>query len=747
MQLFDNLIISKKLQNCFLLLLLTLFGYWQVAFMQYAMKWDMIDQFYPWRFFVGECLQNSILPLWNPYQVLGYPIHADPGSGAWYPITWLIALFRGYDIYSSQFEFVLHIFLAGVGMYKLAKGLKLQSKIALLLAISYLFSGFFVGNAQHLTFIISGAWIPFIIYYFLDAINRSSYRAAIKTGFCMFMLISGGYPGLLIITSYLLLIIAGYDIIKNIKNKDYKKLKLLLKINLAMFVTTVLLSSVIIVSIFNALPHITRATELTIELMHSNPFSPQSLISLLLPFAVIKDMIFFNTDVSMTNIYFGIIPCLFFVFSLLIKKSKIEWLFLLCGIFCLSASMGECMPVRELLYRYVPMMNLFRHPAIFRLFTILCFLILAGFALEKFIKDVDKHKKALIKTVLGLQLILTCFLAFSFYNSSWKSIPFLTNWIFYHGYDGCSEEFLKYSTLSEHIALQSIVQLLILSVFLYIIVQKHITKGALLKYGTILLVIDLFLATQFNTPVTIINNIKTKVVKENVSKLPKGFPLPSDKKIIDIADVPSLHELRDNDINLSPLWKNLNIFYKQTAYDGYNPFDLKNYTKFEKSPIFQSTLNNNLIFLSDHVFSNDSLYNASLYNQNENIYLSEKDYKELPKVNFEHSGSDTVYITNFSANHIVAKAKSSSTQLLMLLQNNYPGWNVYINGTLVPHYTSNLAFISVLIHKGESVVEFIYKPTFVIISFYVSLASLLLFLIIIPGNQVKKLMSYHLRPQ
>lgn len=697
--------------------------------MQYSMKWDMIDQFYPWRFFIGECLQNGILPLWNPYQCLGYPIHADLQSGAWYPFVWIIGLLSGYDLYSIQFEFVLHIFLAGVGMYKLANGLKLPDKVALLMAMSYLCSGFFVGNAQHFTFIISGAWIPFIIHFFLAAINSNSYRAALKTGFFIYLLIAGGYPGFLIITGYILLIIFIYNIIKNIKNKDYEKLKLIIKSGMVIIVTVILFSSVIIVSVYNSLPHITRAAGLTLELTHSNPFSPQSLISFLLPFAVVKDMIFFDTDVSMTNIYLGIIPCLFFVFSLLIKKSKIEWLFLLCGIFCLLASMGEYVPVRELLYRYVPMMNLFRHPAIFRLLTIGCFLISAGFALNKFITEIDKYKKILIKTILGLQLILAGFLIFSLCNSSWKSISFLSDWIYYHGYDGSNEEFLKYSTLSEHIALQSIVQLLILSVFLYLLLYKP--RTVFLKYVTVLLIADMFIATQLNIPVTVINNIKTDLIRKNLSKLPNGFPVPPDKKIADISDVFSLHELWDKNISLSPLWRNLNIFYKQTAHDGYNPFDLKNYIKFEESPVFQSTLNNNLIFLSDDVFVNDSMYSTALQGRNNNIYLSEENYTDLPIESFKHSVSDTIYITNFSANHIIAKAKSSGTQLLMLLQNNYPGWNVYINGSLAPHYTSNLIFISALIHKGENIVEFIYEPKFVIISFYVSLISLLAFLIII----------------
>ena len=42
-----------------------------VILLQHPLKYDMIDQAYPWRYFIGECLQNGNLPLWNPYQLLG----------------------------------------------------------------------------------------------------------------------------------------------------------------------------------------------------------------------------------------------------------------------------------------------------------------------------------------------------------------------------------------------------------------------------------------------------------------------------------------------------------------------------------------------------------------------------------------------------------------------------------------------------------------------------------------------------
>jgi hypothetical protein len=166
-----------------------------VAQFLHPLKWDMIDQAYPWRYFIGECLQDGILPLWNPYQLLGSPIHADPQSSAWYPVTWFFGFLIGYDIYVISIDFLLHIFLAGMGMFYLAKKLGFKDETAFLMGVSYMLSGFFTGNAQHFMWIISGAWIPFILGAFLQLRKAPSLPAAIMLALAFFMIMTGRLPG------------------------------------------------------------------------------------------------------------------------------------------------------------------------------------------------------------------------------------------------------------------------------------------------------------------------------------------------------------------------------------------------------------------------------------------------------------------------------------------------------------------------------------------------------------------------
>ena len=104
----------SKLSPYHILLVLAIIGYWQLSVMISPLKYDMTDQAFQWRYFIGECLRNHTLPLWNPYQHMGYPIHADPQGTAWYPVTWIIGYLAGYNISALSFDFILHIFLAGM---------------------------------------------------------------------------------------------------------------------------------------------------------------------------------------------------------------------------------------------------------------------------------------------------------------------------------------------------------------------------------------------------------------------------------------------------------------------------------------------------------------------------------------------------------------------------------------------------------------------------------------------------------
>ncbi|HOH84803.1 MAG TPA: hypothetical protein PLI16_09350, partial [Bacteroidales bacterium] len=116
----------SELKIYLFLLVIIIVGYYHVALFIHPLKWDMIDQAYPYRYYIGECLRHGFFPYWLPYQQLGIPVCADPQSGVWYPITWIFGFFAGYILYSLSAEYMLHVFLAAAGFYMLGKNLGLS---------------------------------------------------------------------------------------------------------------------------------------------------------------------------------------------------------------------------------------------------------------------------------------------------------------------------------------------------------------------------------------------------------------------------------------------------------------------------------------------------------------------------------------------------------------------------------------------------------------------------------------------
>ena len=161
------------------LLLILIAGLWPLVTMKASLKWDALDLYLPWKNFACECLSNGILPFWSPFINGGFPQMGDPGT--WYPISWLIGLVNKYNIYSLHFEFLLHLYIAAIGAYKLSMISWFPKKIALFYGSFIYVLRFFVSNAQHIGWLVGAAWLPFIIYYLLKTISSSSYRQYISS--------------------------------------------------------------------------------------------------------------------------------------------------------------------------------------------------------------------------------------------------------------------------------------------------------------------------------------------------------------------------------------------------------------------------------------------------------------------------------------------------------------------------------------------------------------------------------------
>lgn len=625
----------------------------------------MMDWFYPMRYLIGECLQSNILPVWNPYTNLGYPLHTDPQSGSLYPIVWIIGYFLGYSPYAINLEYILHILFAFYGMKKLSEAIGLPNDIALLVGLSYACCGFFVGNAQHLSWIISATWMPYILYFYYRLVKGNHWSDALGVSLFSFLLLTGGYPAFIITLFYILLLVFLVYLLLQIRKKEYARAKQFLINNCLFFLMFVLQGLVFFVFFIEVLPHLVRGDTLSLAEVQLLPFSPQSYISFILPFTTGGNTAFYQTDISMSNGYFGLMGFLFCGLYLFIKP-KFKVLFLgFVGFLFLLIALGDFSFLRAWLYHYVPFMNLFRYPALFRVFALLCFLLLFGISLQNYWngKAGALDWKKLKYLSISLLFVLIGIFLYSLQKSSF-AIP-----------DQFSAKafstFISQSSNSQLVLIQAPIQIILLTILILVIVWR---KQHFKKYLALLILLDLFLSVQLNVFITAASEQSASELQQKVNQLPKGFPIPKE-------DIIATSHYGNGDYY--PIWFNNNILLKKIAFDGYNNFILKDFRQFNDSPGHIEKLKHPLVYWERSTSLKDTLYD-----------------------NFEKS----IAITSFNPTNVKAQVTIQEEQQIIFLQLDYPGWQVKVDGHEIPHFKKEDIFITANIPEGNHQIEFDFYP-------------------------------------
>jgi len=684
------------------------------------MKYDILDCFFPWRFFISSTIEQGAFPYWNPYQDLGYPIHADPSSGSWYPIVWLFSLFGKYSINTIGLEYLLHIFLAGVGFYGLGLQFKFSSKIILFGAIAYMLSGVFIGNAQHLPYTISACWLPFVITYYLKLRKSNALKNVLYASLFLYLMITGGYPAFTIILFYLLMLFFLFETVALIRSKDWSSLSGFLFRNLGFFLITILLSIGMFLSIYFVKPYLSRLGDFSLEQAQFSPFSFQSFISLIAPYATTVNTDIFHTDLSMRNAYFGLLPFVLFLYGAFNKKSKDINILFWFGIFCLFAAVGDALPIREFLFKYVPMMNVFRFPSVFRGFFILS-AILTGLNFlsnnPAFISSKKFRRTILVSIFIFISLLIIA------RSQGYLSIStFLKNDLFTsHGT----------TTIWQHTAITAIFQILLLTAFYFLIRKLNEVKqvSALI----LVLLFDLMFTIQLVGPHTVYSDdIKSKDIQNVIDQADKiKFPINPNLSINEIDRLPGVG---------SPFWKNESNYQKRLESDGFNSFSFTTFEDLENNfPRCNSSLKNNKsVLLSDTVLSLKTL----IKHEKNNSYLSNylffntTDFNILKKLNLKHVQQDTVFFKSISNTKFKIQTSSENTQMLTLFNKYYTGWKAYVDDKESPIYLSTQNFMTIILPKGNHTVHFMYENLSIQKALYFNIGFLVLIigLILIPNT-------------
>lgn len=718
----------KIIKNPYLLITLAVvFGYWQVTFLKYSLRWDMLDVHLPFLYYLSECLKINEFPFWNPYQQLGYPFYADLQGTPYYLPALIVAKISGFNLYTLHFYFLAHIILAGCGLYRLCKSLFQSEYSSLLCGVCYSLSGIFISNGQHLLIITAAAYLPWLFAQFIYLLKFPTAFNSVLFGLLLFLMLSGGYPFISIIFFGLIVVLFSAIALNMIYEKNYRKLFTFAKLNFLALLIVVLLSLPLLISLFEVLPEVSRGAGIPVENSLENSYTFRAFMFSLLPFSLVKDSSFWGTDLSMTNIYFGLLPFCFLIYSIIQKKEKAEYFFLIAGICCLLISFGQELPLRKWLYLYIPLMDYFRFPALFRIFSVAFFLVVAGFGLNKFLNSpsaAGKKKMLIVSGVLSLYFFAHLIIAAS-------SMDFSSLFLFKT--HESVKEMLDSSALPERAVVQVIIQLFFIAVFTFLILRK---KQQYVKQNILLLIVaDMFVAAQLNVNFTVVEpQLKPSEIYEGIKRQPQGFPVPERKTFANAMD---------ERIGVAGIWRNVNIFSKEPAVDAFSSFCLNNYSwLMEQSPVLAAeVLKNQPAYLSSTVISeNDSAVKMSADSiTSDHLFVSYADYLKLKNTPLVSSPGDTCYFETFGPNEFILSVKTVHAQILTLLQNNYKGWAVSIDSQPAHHFTSNLMFVSTIVPGGKHRVVFKQENKIVFKAFIFSSFFFIVVLVSLPFLKFRKL--------
>lgn len=146
-----------------MLFALTVIGSWDLLLSETVVGMDAATQAYPWYSFLGESLSAGEVPGWNPYQFSGTPFAADPLSGWSYLPAMLLFTFLPLAAAAKSYLF-LHLLLAGLFTYALARVLGIKIPGSLLAAVAYEFNGFlYLSNTCCFGHVPVVCWLPLVI--------------------------------------------------------------------------------------------------------------------------------------------------------------------------------------------------------------------------------------------------------------------------------------------------------------------------------------------------------------------------------------------------------------------------------------------------------------------------------------------------------------------------------------------------------------------------------------------------------
>lgn len=715
---------------------------------------DVLEHEIPSATFLVRSVRNGIFPLWNPYILCGAPFTTPPYMGPFYP---LVILFFAMPIFwAINFGYLIHLILAGISTFFLARVLKLGRVSSFIVTSCFIFSKIFhflILNG-HLSVLISVAYMPAIFLFFEMAMSneRKRFLLSMVGGIIVGLMFLGGHPSFAIISCAAL---SFYFLARTLQIVLWEKtLKSFLAIT---EVFTIIITIGLCLSAIQWLP--------MLEVIHFSsyklePIKPESaktlshLFSYLFPYLD-------KLDSGMG--YVGITALILSFVGFIFRRNKYTVSFSFMAIVSMLLSLGNYTPVYRLFCSIVPYFDMIRYPSEFENIFIFSVSFLAGFGTDFLLglpNEIEKKRllKAIKVFIIAGILFLSIVLFYAFYRNG--------NFYDKNGIVKSLPQFFFFFCFS---------------IILLVLKSKDHLKQRYMRGSLIFLV--LFDLTVYTFCASSINNIAAYDFNTYFRR----------NKIIDFLerdpDIYRVLSIEDTGKDKCNLKLNQGMIHKYQSICGVTKIPLMRYSKFirliEKIPHCElentedmlanlkdydnkllDLLNVKYILTNKEIKSNkfNLVFNTDglmVYRNNfpqprayvvHNVKVIEKeeellnelinddfDFKEtvifeedftqlLPSL--EVKKECKVYFKKYSPNKIILSTALSQPGILVLSEIYMPGWKVLVDNKQARLYQANYILRAVYLPKGQHEIKFIYCPLTFKAGFCLTLITIFLLLTI-----------------
>jgi len=680
---------------------------------------------FPFRFFIAQIFHEGAIPYWNSNMYAGMPFMAGFHAGVFYPPSLLF--FMDDFPYALNLFYVLHFMILGVFTYMLARSWDLSFAAALCCGITGMLSGFVVATTLLSNFFMAIVWLPMVFWMFHQFWMQK------KIGYFVGLVLTiatqtlAASPEINIMTMLLLYAHSLYFLPRSPGFSGIARMT----VSLTLAVVLALgLSALQLIPTAKLMEHSLRDKGMTYEIHTQGSLEPAKLSTLILS-PDYKGLLDSRETPSwfsgfLHTTYMGLLGLAFVMLGILFRRKKSIRFWLIVFILGIVLSFGKYNPIYEVVYPWVPLLNLFRFPEKYFFISSFAVVFLSGYVLDLILHSVKKRQLKIfpVLTVLFCLIASTSILVSS---SSYldAKIPLVALLVF-----SCSLVMFNYEKLSRPV-FATVVCLLILvdltakDLQLFPTIDRKfyeekplvmdIVGGSFGKHriysGRIAKtpnpdmnpaaptwMDELFLSKQYLRPFT-----GMTLGVEHVAGHP-GLGLELKKhliwfyQLIDAAPEKRIRILKRSNVKYWIDWDSPTRFNNQGE-----PLILPNRVKVWEDALPRAYMVSR-VRMEEKSKLLDTYYDES-FNPLSEVLFSEP-------VNFEPSShfDGTVQEVTYLPNRVTVKTTQKGRGFLVLMDSYFPGWTVKVDGEDQPILRANHFYRAVQLDSGSHTLEFEYFP-------------------------------------